>query len=122
MTQTDKKRKFIVDVVYIVLLVLMLVLFLEYAFYPLLPIFIALIVALILQRPMKFLNKKFKIPKAIIAVLLVFILLALIGFVVYVIGENDAAYILFKDGVQKSREGNITSGNWKTATILQISG
>ena len=88
LTQTDKKRKFIVDVAYIVLLVLMLVLFLEYAFYPLLPIFIALIVALILQRPMKFLNKKLKIPKAIIAVLLVFVMLALIGFVVYVIGEK----------------------------------
>lgn len=88
MTQTDKKRKFIVDVAYIVLLVLMLVLFLEYAFYPLLPIFIALLVALVLQRPMKFLNRNLKIPKAIIAVVLVFALLALIGFAVYIIGEK----------------------------------
>lgn len=88
MTQTDKKRKFIVDVAYLVLLILMLVLFLEYAFYPLLPIFIALVVALILQRPMNFLNRKFKIPKALTAVLLVFVLLALIGFVVYIIGAR----------------------------------
>ena len=88
MTQTDKKRKFIVDIAYIVVLALILVLFLNYAFYPLLPIFIALIVALVLQRPMKFLNKKLKIPKAIIALVLVIVVLALICFVVYIIGEK----------------------------------
>lgn len=88
MTQTDRKRKFIVDIAYIVVLALILVLFLNYAFYPLLPIFIALIVALILQRPMKFLNRKLKIPKAIIALVLVIVVLALICFVVYIIGEK----------------------------------
>ncbi len=88
MTQTDRKRKLIVDIAYIVVLALILVLFLNYAFYPLLPIFIALIVALVLQRPMKFLNRKFKIPKAIIALVLVIVVLALICFVVYIIGEK----------------------------------
>lgn len=109
MTQTDKKRKFIVDVAYIVLLVLMLVLFLEFAFYPLLPIFIALLVALILQRPTKFLSKKLKIPKAIIAVVLVLVMLALIGFLVYVIGEKVVDEAI---GFVKFIQTYVTDYNW----------
>ena len=83
MTQVEKRKKFIIDVVYFVILLMFVAVFLKYAFYPLLPIFIALLIALVLQRPMKFLSRKLKVPKALVATVLVLVLMALLFLGVY---------------------------------------
>ncbi|MBO4445547.1 MAG: AI-2E family transporter [Clostridia bacterium] len=88
MTQVEKRKKFIIDVVYFVILLMFVAVFLKYAFYPLLPIFIALIIALVLQRPMKFLSRKLKVPKALVATVLVLVLMALLFLGVYAIGDR----------------------------------
>lgn len=91
MTQVEKRRNFIINVVYFVILLAFVALFLNYAFYPLLPIFIALIIALMLQRPMKFLSRKLKLPKALVATVLVLVVIAIVVLLFYAIGDRAIA-------------------------------
>lgn len=88
MTQVEKRRNFIINAAYFILLVLFLALFLKFAFYPLLPIFLALLVGILLQRPMKFISAKTKIPKSIVGTVLVLLIVFLIFLAVYAIGDT----------------------------------
>ena len=88
MEQIEKRRNFIINVFYITILIAIVALVLKYAFYPLLPIFIALLIALVLQRPMKFISRKLKLPRALVATVLALALLALLCLGVYAIGDR----------------------------------
>lgn len=85
-SQTDRRRKFIIDVVYIVILVAVFILFLKFAFYPLLPIEIAVLVALLLHKPVEKIAKKTKIPKGITATIIVILVIALLIVGFYALG------------------------------------
>lgn len=76
--QTERRRKFIIDVAYLLIIIAIFILFLKYAFYPLLPIEIAVLVALILHKPVEKLASKAKIPKGVTATVIVILALALI--------------------------------------------
>ncbi len=97
--QTDRRRKFLIDVAYLLVIIAIFILFLKYAFYPLLPIEIAIIVALILHKPVEKLASKAKIPKGITATVIVILALALICagiyFLVIKVAQEIAVFVQF---------------------------
>ena len=57
MTSTEKKRQFIINIVYTVILIALFYLFFKFAFGTILPILCAVVVAMILQKPVNFIWK-----------------------------------------------------------------
>ncbi len=79
MTGTEKKRRFIINTVYVVILVALFYLFFKYAFGTILPIICALVIAMLLQKPVNFICKKTPLkrgPVSAISVLLTFGIIA----------------------------------------------
>ena len=97
--QTERRRKFIIDVAYLLIIIAIFILFLKYAFYPLLPIEIAVLVALILHKPVEKLASKAKIPKGVTATVIVILALALIAagfyFLVLKIVQEIGTFVQF---------------------------
>ncbi len=75
MTGTERKRKFIINTVYIAILIALFYLFFKYALGTIFPIVCALIIAMLLQKPVNFICKKTPLkkgPVSAISVLLSF--------------------------------------------------
>ncbi len=81
MTSTEKKRKFIINIVYTVILIALFYLFFKFAFGTIFPILCAVIVAMILQKPVNFICKKTPLKRGLVSALTV-----LFGFAVVVSG------------------------------------
>ena len=79
MTSTEKKRKFIINVVYTVILIALFYLFFKFAFGTILPILCAVVAAMILQKPVNFICKKTPLKKGLVSALSV-----LFGFAVVI--------------------------------------
>lgn len=77
----SKKRNFIISLLYIGCLVALFYLFFKYAFGLLSPFIIAIIVAILLQRPVNFITRKTPIKRSIISVVLVLLVIAAISLV-----------------------------------------
>lgn len=76
----EKKRKFIINTLFIAIIVLIGYLVIKYALTTLLPFVIGLLCAIILQRPVAWLTKKTKLPRFIWSIIMVVtILTALVG-------------------------------------------
>lgn len=91
---TEKKKRVIIDVLFIGIVLLLIYFFMKYLAIWTLPFIIGLIVAIILQSPVNFLTAKTKIPRAVWSILLVLLVLivlfALIGLVIWkLIQEAD---------------------------------
>lgn len=71
MEATQRKKKFIIDVVYIVFVAIIFYYFMKYAFGLFFPFLVALTVAAILQKPVNFICKKTPLKKGIVSVVLV---------------------------------------------------
>ena len=69
MTSTEKKRKFIINIVYIVILIALFYLFFKFAFGTILPILCAVVAAMILQKPVNFICKKTPLKKGFVSAL-----------------------------------------------------
>lgn len=93
MTQTESRKKFIIDVLYFGVLVVAFVLFLKYAFIPLLPVIIAGVVAVLLQNPLNKMASKTKIKKSVLAVISVILVLAIFGLLIFAIGSRIAVEV-----------------------------
>ncbi|MCR5783419.1 MAG: AI-2E family transporter [Clostridia bacterium] len=73
------KRNFIISLFYIVCLVAIFYLFFKYAFWLLSPFLIAILAAILLQRPVNFLNRKTHLKRGIVSAVLVLLVIAAIG-------------------------------------------
>ena len=69
MTGTEKKRKFIINIVYTVILIALFYLFFKYALGTILPILCAIIAAMILQKPVNFICKKTPLKRGLVSAL-----------------------------------------------------
>lgn len=72
---TERKKKFIIDVLYIITIILIAYFVLKYLIIWLMPFLIGFIVAIVLQSPVKYLSEKVKIPRGICSFICVFIIL-----------------------------------------------
>ena len=91
---TEKKRKLIIDVLFVGVVGFLVYFFMKYIAVWTLPFIIGLIVAIVLQSPVNFLTEKTKIPRTVWSIVLVllvlFSLFAIIGLVVWkIIAEAD---------------------------------
>ena len=81
MTSTDKKKKFIINIVYIVILIALFYLFFKFAFGTIFPILCAIVAAMILQKPVNFICKKTPLKRGLVSALAV-----LLGFAIAISG------------------------------------
>lgn len=79
MTGTEKKRKFIINVIYTVILIALFYLFFKFAFGTILPILFAIVAAMILQKPVNFICKKTPLKRGLVSALSV-----LLGFGLFI--------------------------------------
>lgn len=71
MTSTEKKKKFIINTIYAVILIALFYLFFKFAFGTIFPILCAIVVAMILQKPVNFICKKTPLKKGLVSALTV---------------------------------------------------
>ncbi|MBO5937851.1 MAG: sporulation integral membrane protein YtvI [Clostridia bacterium] len=93
MTDTDKKRRWIINVAFYAMLLVLGFLFYKYAFGVCFPIMFAFFVAVILQRPKNFIMKKTPIKKGFASTLSVFGLMLIAAAIVVLIGVRAAEEI-----------------------------
>lgn len=72
---TEKKRKVIIDVLFISVVILIIYFVMKYAAVWTLPFIIGLLVAIVLQKPVAFLTEKTKLPRTFWSILLVLLVL-----------------------------------------------
>ena len=90
---TEKKRKFIIDFVYLALILALSYLLLRYALPLLMPFVIAFLIAYLLRRPIRFLSRKLRLPNSLIAVLLVVLVYGGAGLILVLFGLRIAASV-----------------------------
>ena len=78
MTGTEKKKKFIINVVYTVILIALFYLFFKFAFGTILPIICAIVAAMILQKPVNFICKKTPLKRGLVSALSVLFAFAVV--------------------------------------------
>lgn len=78
MTSTEKKKKFIINVVYTVILIALFYLFFKFAFGTILPILCAVVAAMILQKPVNFICKKTPLKRGLVSALSVLFAFAVV--------------------------------------------
>lgn len=78
MTGTEKKRKFIINIVYTVILIALFYLFFKFAFGTIFPILCAIVVAMILQKPVNFICKKTPLKRGLVSALSVLFAFAVV--------------------------------------------
>ncbi|MBR2417488.1 MAG: AI-2E family transporter, partial [Clostridia bacterium] len=93
MSDTERKRKAIINTVYYGMLILGAVLALRYGLGLFLPIILAFIFATILQRPKNFLTRRTFLKKGFAAVLCVFIGIAVLALLVSLVGVRVAGEV-----------------------------
>ncbi|MDR1734344.1 MAG: sporulation integral membrane protein YtvI [Oscillospiraceae bacterium] len=99
-TRATQQRNRLINVAYFVLIAAAFYLFLKYAFGLVFPFLFAFLVALILQKPMRFFHQKFRIKKGFTAVVLVLLfyilivlLLVLVGARIYTAAQGFVTYV-----------------------------
>ncbi|HIX65427.1 MAG TPA: AI-2E family transporter, partial [Candidatus Anaerotruncus excrementipullorum] len=90
---TEKKRKFIIDFVYLALILALSYLLLRYALPLLMPFALAFLIAYLLRRPIRFLSRKLRLPNSLIAVLLVVLVYGGAGLILVLFGLRIAASV-----------------------------
>ena len=93
MAETEKKRRWIINVVFYAMLLVLGFLFYKYAFGVCFPIMFAFFVAVILQRPKNFIIKKTVIKKGFASTICVFALMLIAAAIVVLIGVRAAEEI-----------------------------
>ena len=90
MTETEKKRKWIINVAFYAMLLILGFLFYQYAFGVCFPIMFAFVVAVLLQRPKNFIVNKTPIKKGFASTICVFALMLIAAAIVVLIGVRAA--------------------------------
>ena len=91
--KTEKKRKFIIDVLYLVLILAIGYVLIRFALPLLMPFVIAFVIAYLLRRPIRFLSRVLHLPKSLVAVLMVLVTYGIIGLAVTLLGVRITATI-----------------------------
>ncbi|NLL92361.1 MAG: sporulation integral membrane protein YtvI [Ruminococcaceae bacterium] len=86
MDKTEKRRKFIINVIYFALISGFIILFLRYAIKPITPFVVAFFVALVLQPPIRWISKRLKIKKSIVALVLSVLFYLILVLIVVLLG------------------------------------
>lgn len=93
MANVERKRETIINIVYYAIILALFYYFCKYALWLFLPIFIAFVVALLLQRPVNSIAKKTPIKKGVASVICVLLLLFVIVALIVGIGVSAANYL-----------------------------
>lgn len=88
MNSIERRKDFLINLVYTVSIIALFYLFIKYAFWPLSPILFAFLIAVILQKPVDKLCKRFKFKRGIVSVLLVLLVIAIIGTLIGLLGSK----------------------------------
>lgn len=92
MTGTEKKTKFIINTIYVAIIVALFYLFFKYALGTVFPIISAAVVAMILQKPVDFVNKKTHINRGFVSAVFVllsfFFIIAVLGLIIVWVGTE----------------------------------
>lgn len=85
LTVVEKRRSFLINVAFFAVLAAAYYLFMKYALDVVAPFVFAFLIALILQKPIRFISKKTKIPQKAVAIMTVLVILcAVLGIVAFV--------------------------------------
>lgn len=92
MNKIEKKKNFIISTVYAAIVIFLFYAFFKYAFGLIFPFFAALLIAMLLQRPLNFICRKTPLKRGIVSVVMVFlcflVFVSLIGLAVVSIGAE----------------------------------
>lgn len=83
--KAEKRRDTLINIAYWAVILLLLYFFFKYVIAWLLPLFIGLVVARVLNPLIKFISKKTRIPRQIVAFILVILFLAVIGTLLWIL-------------------------------------
>ena len=75
----EKKRSFIINILYFGLMVLILFVLLKYALPLLMPFVIGFVIAYLLKRPIRFVSTKLKVNRKLVAIIMVLVFYCTIG-------------------------------------------
>ena len=88
MSSTEKKRKKIIDVIYLIMIIAFIVIIVKYALGVCLPFVAAFLVAVLLQRPKNYIVRKTPLKKGAASAILVLVTLAVIIALVILLGAS----------------------------------
>jgi len=88
MHDTERKRKFIIDILYIAVLIALFYIFMYYGFGLFLPFIVAFFIAVCLQRPVNFFVKKTPLKRGAVSTILVLLLVFFVLAVITLIGAK----------------------------------
>ena len=88
MKSTERKRKLIIDVIYLIMVIAFIFIIVKYALGVCLPFVLAFFVAVVLQRPKNFIVKKTPLKKGAASAILVLLSLAIIVSLVILLGAS----------------------------------
>lgn len=86
MNIAEKRRNTLINCIYFVVIAAIYYLSIKYAFWTLAPFVIAIIISMVLQKPIRFISKKTKIKKSIIGAVAVLLIIALILSILVFVG------------------------------------
>ena len=99
MTGIEKKRNFIINTIYAVIILALFYLFFKYALGTVFPIICAVIVAMALQKPVDFINRKTHINRGFVSAVLVllsfFFIVAIFGLILVWIGSEFKGFFQY---------------------------
>ena len=97
MTGIEKKKKFIINVLYTAVVIALFYLFFKYVLGAVLPIIVAIILAMILQRPVNFICRKTPLKRGLVSALtvlftttVIFGILSLVLIFIFALAIDDA--------------------------------
>lgn len=103
MISTEKKRKVIIDILYIAAMLVVGYFVIKYVAVWVLPFIIGFLVAIILQKPVDYLDKKTKVPRTVWSILLVLLALCaifgLITLIVWLVVDNSDGFVSWLTGL-----------------------
>lgn len=94
LTGTERKKNTIINILYYAILLALFYGFMKYAFGLFFPFILAFIVAMAMQRPINFISQKTKIKKGIVSGVMILLLVAVVGFLISLLG------VKLWDGIQ----------------------
>lgn len=88
MTKIERRKRFIINVLYFVFILLGMYLLIQYAFGLLFPIIFSFFIAIILQKPVRYLSKVTHLGKGLLSAVLVVLVLFGLGYLLYLAGSR----------------------------------
>ena len=92
--KTKAKAAFIIDTIFILFLAVLIYIFLKYIVFYIMPFIVSFLLVYILQKPMINLSNKLKIKKSIITVISLVLIISMLIFLIYFIGDKLLSFTL----------------------------